>query len=96
MTEIAIRMNALVYLFNHTTYRKKSTTITTTTITATTTTTNILARIATYCMEQAYDKEENRSESNRISIHSNLNPRKKILPQFSPALLQIELMTNER
>ena len=45
MMVVAIRMNALVYLFNHTTSRKKSTTIITTT---TTTTTNILARIATY------------------------------------------------
>ena len=72
---------------------KKSTPITTTT---TTTTTYILARIVTYCMEQAYDDEENRIEASRISIHSNLNPRKKILHQFSPALLQIELMTNER
>ena len=63
---VAILMNALVYLFNHTTYRKKSTTITTTT----TTTTNILARIATYCMEQAYDDEENRIESNLDSFES--------------------------
>ena len=63
MMVVAIRMNALVYLFNHTTYRKKSTTITTTT-------TNILARIATYCMEQAYDDEENRIESNLDSFES--------------------------
>ena len=62
---VAIRMNALVYLFNHTTSRKKSNTIITTT-----TTTNILARIATYCMEQAYDDEENRIESNLDSFES--------------------------
>ena len=55
-------MNALVYLFNHTTYRKKSTPITTTT--------NILARIATYCMEQAYDDEEKRIESKLDSFES--------------------------